>query len=397
MRDDQTGGPASLPHFAVVSAIGRQLRQPRRWPAGLIGALALIVAVESVVAHCSLGTLTSIQWEYRQARRVATGRVVPGSVLAFGDSMVKLGLIPAALESATGRPAYNFALTGGQAPATYCLLAHAIRSGTPPAAVLVDFFPNQLACDPAINLDHWPFLLDPAEAVDLTWGHGDANFGGRLAVRSVVPSVRSTLRLRRSLTRALAGQPDIEREALLTGLRNWEANQGHQDQATPGPPADLAWWVNGYFGGRTVHPTNRDYIHRFLRLAEEHAIPVFWLLPPYQPVLQAECERSGFDRFHEAFVRDVLVDHPGVRVIDARRANYDPQVFQDPHHLINPGARVYSAEVGAIVRRELREPPPQASRWIPLPPYRPVPAALVAVETLDESRAVLVRSGRIRR
>ena len=39
-------------------------------------------------------------------------------VICFGDSLVKLGIVPAVIEGRLGRRAYNLSACAGQAPAT---------------------------------------------------------------------------------------------------------------------------------------------------------------------------------------------------------------------------------------------------------------------------------------
>ncbi len=173
-------------------------------------------------------------------------------------------------------------------------------------------------------------------------------------------------------------------------------NRGYQRNEIPSPPVPVEIWRESYFATRTVHPTNRDYVERFLDLADQHGIPVFWLLPPHQPTMQADCEQTGYDAFHESFVRSFLAGHPELRVIDGRHSNYDPAVFQDPHHLIFPGAQVFSAQVGAVLRRFFDEPRNLASSWVALPSYQVLPPD-TTVESLNQSRAALVETGLIRR
>lgn len=366
------------------------------FPLGLLGTLILIAGVEGLIVRHPYTTLSGFQWEYRRAREKADAGVNDCSILAFGDSMLKLGLVPEALHAATGKRAYNFAITGSQAPAAYMLLKRSLDAGARPSAVLIECFPRLLAIDPSYNTDHWPFLLDAAEAFEITAGRGQWRAFAAQVVKTCLPSARSTPTLRKVIMQALNDQPNIEREGNVIGLRNWEVNAGFQNNEHAGPPRDLPSWQLTYFRQRAAHPTNRSYVERFLALAEAHGIAVFWLLPPYQPTLQAACEASGYDRFHEDWVRDLARRHPRLRVIDGRHGNYDPAAFMDPHHLISPGAQVFSAEVGEVLRRFYADPGALASSWIELPAYRARPVA-ARVESLDESRTAVIDAGLLRR
>ena len=126
-------------------------------------------------------------------------------------------------------------------------------------------------------------------------------------------------------------------------------------------------------------------------LAAKHEIPVFWVLPPYKPTLQARCEQSGFDAEHEAFVRSMVDRHPNLSVVDSRRAGFDPNVFTDLHHLGRQGASNYSAHVADVLRQH-RDDPASTPRWVRLPEYRPM-AMIVPLEDCEQSRARTLELG----
>ncbi|SIO67470.1 hypothetical protein SAMN05444166_8370 [Singulisphaera sp. GP187] len=113
---------------------------------------------------------------------------------------------------------------------------------------------------------------------------------------------------------------------------------------------------------------NDGYIRRILTLAAARKIRVFWLLPPIQPALQQRCEQSGFDARHQKFVRGFQAEFSNVTVLDGRHANYDPQVFFDPHHLARDGAAVLSYDVAMMLRRAINADH-ALSRWVNLPAY----------------------------
>ena len=132
-----------------------------RIPLGLLGAVALVVAVEASIAHEKMGSLGGSQWSCEDTLAGA-GSVAQGSrVLCFGDSLIKQGLAPTVVEARSGLPAYNLALAGGQAPASYFLLRKALASGAKPDAVVVEYFPRLLSLEPEFNIENWPFLANP--------------------------------------------------------------------------------------------------------------------------------------------------------------------------------------------------------------------------------------------
>src|SRR5690349_5489229 len=88
---------------------GAAATRRRAVPAGLLGALGLVLAVESFVAGRPLRFLDvpslSRRFSARAAEREAPGR----ELLLLGDSLVKVGLVPEVLAGRSGRSAYNLA------------------------------------------------------------------------------------------------------------------------------------------------------------------------------------------------------------------------------------------------------------------------------------------------
>src|SRR5262249_28496486 len=139
------------------------------WPAGLIGALALIAAAERVVARDDLDFTTeaALSWEIcrAEARDKAPGR----QILCLGDSLVKFSIVPGVFESRTGRKAYNLAAFGAPPPVSYFTLRRALDAGARPEAVIVDFHPVRASAHPQAFQRLWPELLDAGECADLAW------------------------------------------------------------------------------------------------------------------------------------------------------------------------------------------------------------------------------------
>jgi len=368
-------------------------REPRRGrlPLGLLGALALIWLVERHVATHDFDYFGGGHWTFRVAGWNSASKAKDCRVLCFGDSLLKMGFVPRVVEARAGLRAYNLAIPGGQAPIAYFLLKKALAAGSRPSAVVVDYFPRLLADGFAQNRDNYPFLLDLRESLDLAWAYRDPGLFLDLALREGLPSARAREAIRPHIRWTLDGHPHLLQGEIRRALRNWDANRGAEiAPGRPGPPHDLETWYRRYFPEKvTCHPVNQLYIDRFMRLAESHAIQVYWLLPPYQPTLQALCERTGFDADHERFVRSMLGRYPRLRVIDGRRSSYEPDVFFDLHHLARDGASNFTTEVAGLIRDQ-----PEASaaspRWSALPAYRRRPVT-VPIEDDDTSRAVVAR------
>jgi hypothetical protein len=367
----------------MVDKMGRPTRG--RFPVGFLGAIALILAVELSVDHQKLGSFGGSQWAYEVARTEADSGDRKCEVVCFGDSLLKQGLAPTVIEAKAGLKAYNFAVAGGQAPGNYFLLRRALDSGIRPRAVVVEYFPKLMSRDPDFNVENWPFLATPAECLEMARLTRDPNLLAELGLRELLPTVRCRNSIRANILAALNGTFPIFAREVLSARRNWEVNRGAEILASrPERVEDVESWMRGYFPGFACTRVNRTYIKKLLELATRHEIPVFWILPPYKPELQNRCEQSGFDLAHETFIRTLQARYPGLYVIDARRAGYDPRVFTDLHHLGREGAAIFSGEVANLLRHH-RDDPASTPRWLKLADYRAV-ATTLPLEDMDESR-----------
>jgi hypothetical protein len=352
-------------------------------PLGLLGMLLLVSAVEGWVRRHDFALLKVDDWDWRLAGEAAGRHAARADLICFGDSLIKAGLAPAILEARTGLRSYNLAVGGGQAPAAYFLLRRVLESGGRPKVLVVEFFPKLLELKPRHNIDHWPHMLDARESLDLGLATRDGELLGSMLVARTLPSVRSRYELRRMIGAALAGHSDVGPNAGFPMVRVFRQSRG----AFPFfgralPEFDLAGWIDSYFRFDPKDAVNLDYLRRFLDLAESREIPVVWLIPPLMPDLLAECERSGFDRALTEFVRGLQDEHPGLRVVDARRSGFEEAVFYDPHHLEYRGAYALSDALGKLLAAD----PPRAdaaARWLDLPRIDEPPAQV----TLEDLQA----------
>ncbi|HEV3163692.1 MAG TPA: hypothetical protein VGZ22_06600, partial [Isosphaeraceae bacterium] len=140
---------------------------------------------------------------------------------------------------------------------------------------------------------------------------------------------------------------------------------------------------------------NTYYTERFLALAADHGIAVFWVMPIVSPSLQERREQMGLDAQYASFVSDMQAKHPNLTVIDGRRSSFERSVFIDPVHLDQRGASILSAKLAAVVRDRrpgfVRDP-----SWVELPSFRNLLAEQGA-EDLPSSQAALHLDGGTRR
>jgi hypothetical protein len=362
--------------------------RPRRLPRGLLGMLGLIVLAESFIARRDLDFLTGENWSWRLTRLASEREARGCRVLCFGDSLVKFGVLPRAIERVAGGRAYNLALCAGQPSSSYFVLRRALAAGARPSAVVVDFWGPLLRVGPRQILEQWPFLLDLRDAADLAWTARDPALFATIAAGLALPSARCRFAIRSNIMQALGGVADGGRELLPQFFRNWDVNEGAQVMPGTLPDAvDLDAYVRGFYPAWRCTRLNAAYIGRFLALAAAHDIPVYWVLPPILPDLQARLEQTGYDAAALRALRAWQARFPNLIVVDSRRSRYDPRAFMDANHLRRDGAYVHSLDLGLILRDDPRVRL-AGPRWVELPAYRERPVSIV-LEDVVESRMAL--------
>lgn len=347
----------------------------RRIPGGLLGMVVLVVLAEYAIRRHDSAYLDPGSWDFRYTARAVGSKTSDRDLLCFGDSLIKLSTIPPVLESRVGLKTYNLAISGSQTPLSYFLLRRALNSGCQPKAVILECSPALLRLGPEHNLQNWSHALNLFEAADLAWVAGDADLFARIALGYVLPSVQDRFGIRKAVSLVLAGQANNKRFETRVFRRNWEACDGAQIMqvklALRHIPRDLDQLQQEYYPAWISHPVNNVFLRRFLDLAADREIPVYWVIPPILPALQAACERAGFTVEQSRFLHALIERYPNVIVVDGRRQDYDPAVFLDPNHLDRDGAYTFSIELAQILRQSIAQSPTDRPRWVHLPPFVP--------------------------
>lgn len=368
--------------------LGRILRT-RNAPKGFLGMLVLVLLIEGTVRlnRTTFTGYNGLSWAFTRAQ-VET-QAVGADVLCLGDSRVKYAVLPRVIEASTGCKAFNLAITAGRPASSYVLLRSALAAGAKPRAVVVDFDEKFLAAEP-LSLDlspPWSDLLTPQEAAELERTVGAPDFAAKVALEQVLHTLKSRHEIRTMVSKLVRFKGFRSRRFHEVALRNWAVNQGAQVNskrvynAPPPPPPgrkeEGTWEPNAL---------NVQYIERFLTLAGERGIPVYWLLPPRCPTVQQWREEYGEERRYEQFVAKTLDRFPNVTVVDARHSGYQTDVFVDIVHLDRDGAATLSHDLAvALDILPTLQPKP---RWAQLPEYRDVPPK-VALEDFEDSRQAL--------
>jgi hypothetical protein len=108
-----------------------------------------------------------------------------------------------------------------------------------------------------------------------------------------------------------------------------------------------------------------DYIVRFFTLAEERGIPVYWLLPPTHPEIQAARDAGKATAFYTDFVHKMQARFPDLTIVDARHSGLPRNRFYDACHLDGRGAQAFSTQVAAVLHR-LPAREATGPRWVSL-------------------------------
>lgn len=384
-----------------MSEVFRSALSTRSAPWGLIGMVALVLLAERFVERRGLDLLDMDDWAYRDNAKAAAKAAGRYDVLCFGDSLMKLTVVPKAVEARTGLRVYNLAVSGSQAPSTHVMLKRVLASGKKPAAVLVDFQPPLMRLDPRHNLNRWANLLSYGEAAELASWARDADLFTTIALGRLLPSYQRRTSIRASIVAALGGTVEKNRWLNFLAFRHWKKNAGAQLMSpAPAlatlPDAEVEKIRQGFYPRWECHPANIAGVLRFLELAHRHDIPVYWVLPPHLPALQSKLASSGIDAHHEAFLRAWQARFPNLTVLDGRGKIQDATAFYDANHLAAQSAYGFSLAVGDALRglrRGTAVANPPTDRWVVLRDARPEPLP-EGLEDLHQSEVALQAVGK---
>lgn len=361
----------------------------RRIPLGFLGMLGLVAVAEALILHGVTPDLPTLDW--RSARQAAARQARGCQVLAFGDSLVKLGLATPMLEETLGVRAYNLAVLGGQGPSHEALLRRAIAHGARPEVVLIDG--EVLGFPPLLQTRLWLEMLPVGELVSLVRSAGDWRAATAMTLERLLPSVRLRDSARQAVRVAIERRRlDVAAIEARVYRRNWLANRGAQmTPVVPLAPEALA----GIAGGRfEVDPVNLPYLERFLREAASIGATVVWLLPPVHPKTQAARDAAGYRQRASEILSRLQACHANLIVLDGQAASMPPDGLVDATHLNQEGACRYTAAVAGTLRKVLDGQTP-ATRWITLGDY-PTVARASGIEDLTESLHVVAQPQRRR-
>jgi hypothetical protein len=378
---------------------------PAPIPRGFLGMLAIVVAFEAyLAAHpAELSEFSAADWRLTRAATVREAR--DAQILCFGDSLLKFGLLPELIERRTGLKAFNLSVLGGQAATSYYLLRRALDAGAHPRAIVLDCqdlpskpqFPGVRGLGLAFHVRSWPELLTVREAAELAWSARNPELFGSIVARELLPSFKARKEVRSGIGHLVRKGETTAGRQFRAQERNWRLNQGtlvmaprsgHKTQITHERMRDP--WEEW-----SPDPVSSEYLRKFLALAAEKGIQVFWLIPPTSPEHEGLRVKTGQHAYYTKFAEALQAEFPGLTVIDGRAPGYTRGVFIDDSHLDRVGAVAFTCDVAEVLARASK--PEAGPRWVALPAFRERPAP-GAVEDMDASRlATGARKERARR
>jgi hypothetical protein len=375
------------------------LASPKRsaLPFGAIGMVAILVSIESVVARHWMSLTDPVSLSWRFSAQAAENDSRDCQVLCLGDSLVKHGLIPSVLERASGQRTVNVSAAQASTLLTHSLLRRALESGARPKALIVNAKPAVLLGGPEVNARPWQEVVIPRDGLELLRITGNAPFVVSTLIGRLFPSLRSRFEIRSAITAALGGKTDPIRAINPVLWRNWSVNDGANVASSASPfRGDVTAEVRQqlYTDVFYVDPANAQAIERIIDIAAERQLPIFWVLFPLSPQLQALRDQSGADEQHDQFLRSIASRHSGELIIlDARHSGYPAAFFADATHLNQRGAIALSRSVASVLVRASKRQPRAADSapdWIVLgAPSENASGWNDGIEDVDESRRIV--------
>lgn len=374
-------------------------------PWGMVGMLALVCGVERSISRHRADVTTETASNYEFAATSAVGEALGSEILGFGDSLMKFGFLPKVIEARTGRRAYNLAAYGGPPSRDYLLLKRVLDAGGKPSALVVCFQVVHMGATPRFHARRFAEFVTAAEALDLAWSARDPGLFGWLMVGRNLPSLRARFELRGNLMTALQGHGLRWADVYYPMRRNWKQSRGaHIAAAEPHAPGEpelararaLELYPDFYYDLSSRKPVEEQYIRRFLDLAAERNIPVYWTIPPEPPAVEVRQTEVHVTAITDGLLKRMSDAYPNLVIVDGRGQGYDPSAFSsDDVHLNRVGANAFSRDVADVIRHRQGNPSPASSR-VALPRYRA--GSMVAdLEDYDQSAAVLRKAWAVRR
>ncbi len=280
----------------------------------------IVVGVETI-----LGLLPDPKWRGAFVRTLSLPPRSP-DVQVMGDSVALEGVVLPTLS--TELPGHPFVWTLAKSATgpefTYFMLQRELAAGLAPKAIVYAPAPHTFGTDriPLLvgGFCTWPEIWEVARSgkapMDVLYG--------------IFCKLSFTLRNREPLGEMLRGKKAGQ---TLNAVSMKEVSAGLRPEMHFVAEQIPAVFKNDF----SVKPFPKTFFEKFLTLAQERHIPVYWLTPPIVPAIGETRQACHFDQHLIPFLEDIH-QRDGVQILQAESMVYQDYLFKDFMHLNQEGA-----------------------------------------------------------
>src|SRR5262249_1237096 len=148
------------------------------------------------------------------------------------------------------------------------------------------FSPMLLGLDPEVGLEWWTGLIQGRERIELALRSRDAGLAISLIFHGAIDSLSRRYAFRSAVgfgpPKSPRSDEHLAGDEVRALLRNWSFNAGAQVAPRPFVPISgaLPRPYDGPGWSWQPHPVHAAFVERFLALAQDRQIPVYWIIPP---------------------------------------------------------------------------------------------------------------------
>ncbi|MHC4091998.1 MAG: hypothetical protein ACYSVY_17310 [Planctomycetota bacterium] len=320
----------------------------RRLPWGFLGALAIIVMTESVIAAKRVWFLDEATAMWEEKNRLISERSVDADILALGSSRTMHGLVPAEIEDTleSGWTCYNMGLSGMLTPGSTVQLERLLDGGAKPRIVLFEIVMHHLnnAVDESLRPHHLRALYTWPELADLLYWRPQPLRAVEWGVYAALPSARYRRGLDNFLSHTLIDRrvPTFYHDRNLSIRDEFERNSGYRPWRMGDANVDVVG--QGFGESLTIEPGVQHCVNRVMSLCRTHEARCVLVPSPVNENRLALLEQMDYLEWLERWLEQLDQEDDNTYV--APTFVLPANLFGDATHLNTTGAAVFSRRLG---------------------------------------------------
>lgn len=324
----------------------------KRWPAGALFFLALVVVVECFWRLMLPWYADLAAWQWHVKQELMADHTLNGDLAIIGSSVLfhamdakRVNTHLATALSGQRRPptVVNLALNGMFLQHQTQLLDRFIRRGHLPQEIILELRAVEIKQDSWIVGPYWQFWATPAEFVQ----SGALWLEPKLLVSFVSNRVWWSFPYYQSLERWLLTFRRLNNEVQQVYQRNRAVQREMREHLgfTPGTfiegltPAAVTPDMRHKSQAWTVTAAGEYWLHQFLTRAAAQGMRVNLLQPPAPPFVVERRQHDGFDGHFQSYVAQLRQRYPTLGLQVFAPQGYVLDDFADTHHLSVKGAQ----------------------------------------------------------